>query len=152
MGIIKDPTSWRTGFELGLAGFSFPYSKPRKPTAYLYNGVRLPALPKWDKTVYPYAYITRYRYSPLYSLYVTASPVSVLYIGSIINNGGDINQFYYGALSDELKDWRDWGLEWPDSGEEITVWSNSDVYYADDVSDVGGTIYLSASDPVPVYE
>lgn len=60
MGIIKDPTSWRAGFELGLAGFSFPYSKPRKPIAYLYNGVELPALPVEDTEKYPYVFLYTY--------------------------------------------------------------------------------------------
>ena len=32
----------------------------------------------------------------------------------------------------------------------IIIWANYDVYYSDSVEEVGGTLYLAASDPVPV--
>ena len=51
-----DRYSYVVGFNLALAGMAYPYSAPT-PVAYLYNGIRLPALPEWDRGVYPYAYI-----------------------------------------------------------------------------------------------
>lgn len=142
MGMIKDPTSWRVGFELGLAGFSFPYSKPRKPTAYLYNGIRLPALPEWDRGVYPFAFIeTTFG---LYYLRVLANPLTP---------DGEYFRFttpglVAGAAIDTVNGgYSGWG-EWSEVTENTRtpIWSNYDVLNED------GTVFLAASDPVPVYE
>ena len=41
-----------------LGQFSSPLPEVQKePVAYLYNGVRLPALPEWDREKYPFAVI-----------------------------------------------------------------------------------------------
>lgn len=34
----------------------------------------------------------------------------------------------------------------------VPVWSNYDIHYAEEIPDIGGTVYLPASNPVPVYE
>ena len=143
MGIIKDPTSWRAGFELGLAGFSFPYSKPhRKPTAYLYNGIRLPALPEWDKAKYPYAFIeTTFG---MYYLRVLANPLTPDGDSFRFNAPGLVAGAKMDVTNYELIGWYEW--------KEVTentrtpLWSNVDVLNED------GTVFLAASDPVPVYE
>lgn len=141
MGIIKDPKSWRTGFELGLAGFSFPYSKPRKPTAYLYNGIRLPALPEWDRGVYPYAVIVNLNGGDTYYLFICDSEITC---------SAGTNHVYYGKLMGDrfqVKDgaWVSWGSGYSPSGCD-TLWANHDIY------DANGTFVLSASDPAPIYE
>lgn len=151
MGIIKDPTSWRTGFELGLAGFSFPYSKPRKPTAYLYNGIRLPALPEWDRGVYPYA-VLQWREEVAGSqsvetrLFVSTEPP---YKGSLfciipVGSSGVVYKL------NEKNEWyahTSWTPNLDMSGSLVVPhWSNYDMLKSD------GTVYLAASDPVPVYE
>ena len=42
-----------------LSLFSSPLPEVQKqPVAYLYNGVRLPKLPEWDRETYPYATIS----------------------------------------------------------------------------------------------
>lgn len=49
--------SYTLGYLMGLC--APPLKLPDKqPTAYSYNGVVLPKLPEWDKTVYPYAVMT----------------------------------------------------------------------------------------------
>lgn len=149
MGMIKDPTSWRVGFELGLAGFSFPYSKPRKPTAYLYNGVRLPALPEWDRGVYPFAVIVN---NFGYELWVCSEPS---FYASTKNNMGTLVACNFGScmLSDNA--WNN--VFFPTKNNlgvlnsvrflaEGFVWANYDIL------DSAGGIYLAASEPVPVYE
>lgn len=156
MGIIKDPTSWRAGFELGLAGFSFPYSKPRKPTAYLYNGIRLPALPEWDRGVYPYANI--YESDSFgYCVAVISAPYTAvgdsLYILPVeeyptysqvvyyLNNGAwTVMRFGNGTTNN--------GLE----GNIISslsnkVWTNYNILNHED-----GSVAFATSDPVPVYD
>ena len=45
------------GLMMGCCSRPFPLSAKKEPVAYLYNGVRLPALPEWDKETYPYALI-----------------------------------------------------------------------------------------------
>lgn len=155
MGIIKDPKSWRAGFELGLAGFSFPYSKPRKPTAYLYNGIRLPALPEWDRGVYPFAYITAQSggTSVYYYLHARSVPFTVLegsggtlkYLTlkgtSVITNGPILDKWDNAFTGPVNYDNGDVEATCPD-----IIWTNFDICYAD------GTVYMAASDPVPVYD
>ena len=143
MGIIKDPKSWRTGFELGLAGFSFPYSKPRrKPPAYLYNGIRLPALPEWDKVMYPYAFIeTTFG---LYYLRVLANPLTPDGDSFRFNAPGLVAGAQIDVVTGGYSGWNGWS-EVTDN-TRTPIWSNYDVLTAD------GTVFLAASDPVPVYE
>lgn len=159
MGIIKDPTSWRAGFELGLAGFSFPYSKPRKPTAYLYNGIRLPALPVVDG--YDYAFMTlalsasgeyyygqltlstkpmEYTYLVLPTDYLVATE-DCSYIQYTINDGNTngIWDFYGGG--DVAQGSRICFVSYDNN------WANHDIPNIKN----GGT-FLVASAPVPVYE
>lgn len=149
MGIIKDPTSWRAGFELGLAGFSFPYSKPRKPTAYLYNGIRLPALPEWDRGVYPYATIavssgkylfTAWAAKPYcsgnFALFAPEGEGRITHLSCWVSaDNSGWGEFTYGELADngagsaDKPFWADW-----------------------DVLDENGNVWLAASNPVPVYD
>ena len=159
MGIIKDPTSWRAGFELGLAGFSFPYSKPRrKPTAYLYNGIRLPALPEWDRGVYPFAvlYGLRYETGELISatLSVYSEPMHnpstqpTLYL---LQCDSPVYWQNYKWNEDDAFIFEDEG--YTESGVFAVPWlsevwwTNYDVANTDDDS-----VYFAASEPVPVYD
>ena len=149
MGMIKDPTSWRAGFELGLAGFSFPYSKPhRKPTAYLYNGIRLPALPEWERGVYPYVYISN-GFAGIGRSYVYFKNVKYGKTDGgnhciIVPAGTGMSGLY---SNDQWKEptvtTEDERMTVPNS---TLIWANFDVLNED------GTVYLAASDPVPVYE
>lgn len=153
MGIIKDPTSWRVGFELGLAGFSFPYSKPRKPTAYLYNGVRLPALPEWDREKYPYAAIGRVIYSdgPGIWKFIARDTPFVAYDSESASNHGYLVWMLSTPVMFDNPD--DQPNEWVSTTTLFTasleyLWSNHDVCGYND----GTVIVHEASEPVPVYE
>lgn len=50
----------------------------------LYNGVELPALPEWDKTAYPYAYL--YRFGDSAVAFLTINKVA--YIDTDTSDGG----------------------------------------------------------------
>ena len=50
-----DLKSWIAGYVLGRAGIPLPFAAT--PGAYLYNGWKLPPLPRWDRAVYPWALI-----------------------------------------------------------------------------------------------
>ena len=141
---VWDSRSFWMGVALGLAGKGLP--KMAQPTAYLYNGVKLPALPESEL---PFAYIHKMPLVDSYELIVTeiASYASK-------GNGIDVVYTYHGVnrktfyLSNDKKEW-----ELVDSTPEGSVvgvldlkWANTDVLFED------GTLYLSASEPIPVYE
>lgn len=137
-----DRYSYIVGFNLALAGMAYPYSAP-VPVAYLYNGVRLPALPEWDREVYPYAVIVRDIIDGAYHLFVDEGTTRIpMYNGSITSVAMSVK---YSIVDDAWVE-----TELFETG--IIVWANYDVYYNDSVEDVGGTLYLAASNPVPVYE
>ena len=121
---------------------------------YLYNGVRLPKLPEWDKEKYPYAYITSTRLS-----------TSTVWYLSLPREWGDFSKavfaddyvFYSkGGARFQIKHYdgenmpQRWG-SFEESESSWTcdvsrmIWSNTDACTAD------GTILLAASDPIPVH-
>lgn len=59
------------------------------PTIYLYNGVKLPKLPDWDKDTYPYALMVRSlsSSSDSYVLYCSTTPIHYKYTGTGIFAG-----------------------------------------------------------------
>ena len=116
--------------------------KRRLPVAYLYNGVRLPKLPQWDRVA-----LIRYDYVNYH-----------LYIGSHYVYRIDDGSYEYGVPAGSMK-YRLVNGEWVEH-ETFTAdcwigdvgsnfynkWTNTDVLYDD------GTVGFAASDPVPVYE
>lgn len=170
--------SWLTGYVLGLAGKPMlPESSGKtpdtQPTAYSYNGVVLPKLPEWDKTVYPYAVIyNSIKNAELYGtrVKVLTQPVAYQEYNILFVNG--LNGKTYGVhetsgtyesidyvLSDSewVKDPDDFNLrmdiEVISSSASYAgvkgemLWSNYDINNL-----VDGGIYLAASEPTPVYE
>lgn len=144
-----DLTAWLTGYALGICGKPLPFSTKKEPVAYLYNGVRLPKLPEWDRETYPYAYLLYNSLLGLYFLRVYSDPL-IPGGEKFVFADGDANLARY-----ELED----GL-WIFKGDSVGetgflpssvarfVWANTDVYnYKGD-----GTLILAASKPVPVYE
>ena len=158
---------WR-GFVAGsVLGAVLP---PMEPVAYLYNGVRLPELPEWDKTAYPYAAVMGYsdewaeakgNTTTTRYLLVSRSPFTIKYSPPTGYLGG----VYY--LQD-LTNSPSWtvpygGSEWEKNGEVYgyatriiigtndeamdnqLLWSNHNIMY-------GSSIYLAESDPVQVKE
>lgn len=116
----------------------------REPVAYLYayGGIVAPKLPKSE---HPYAYIgssgisTKIYYLCFTDILQTASNVSKI----IHMDEGETYQLVDG----------EW-VEGPGSGGAAAVWSNTDIYYNNDVTDIvgvniGGTLCLAATKPVP---
>lgn len=114
---------------------------------FLYNGVELPALPEWDKTVYPYAFIyivTLDGTTGVYTLVVSSSSVMSYDGNGIICPSATVGQRYTvsedswaaAAASDDFYIKRDNLI--------YTVWANFDVLNSD------GSVYVAASEPVPV--
>lgn len=152
-----------------LGQFSSPLPMAQKePVAYLYNGVRLPKLPEWDREKYPYAVIL------IYESYLTKKYTAILYLMKDNNvrqavdtgGGGIYFEYMYYQVGDiqykvEYKDGEvvtEWGeptvLTDSLSFDVAKIkWANSDIVLAlDTTSGEAGTLYLATSDPVPVYE
>ena len=131
---------------------STPIPIYNEPVNYLYNGVQLPKLPEWDKTVYPYAVI----YSPAvfgivsddYSLAVTSAPLFAS--GGTTNALKSTDTVTYRKCSydAETDTWKQLGDEVTGTFDQTCAvrWANYEVLYAD------GTICTEASEPVPIYE
>lgn len=122
----------------------------KEPVAYLYNGVRLPKLPEWDKTAYPYAIIT-----------VSSTDVYRLSLSTQVFDYSGLAKVTTAAPTKAYK-LVDGQWEWISDKESGTytlslispVWSNHDVLYSDYFENDGlaGKVMIAASDPVPVYE
>ena len=173
--------SFQVGLALGLCGTPLPFAdcggspeKPdlpsRVPVAYLYNGVRLPPLPEWDRTEYPYAVIEGYQdsyttvSSGSYSQYLLVSKEPL-----VVHKSSSTSTYLYlyglkGAknwLCRSTTDFASWeeGKEYSyDSrncwyGNENQydphrlMWANYDVMNTDHNS-----IFCGKSEPIPVYE
>lgn len=121
----------------------------KEPVAYLYNGVRLPAIPEYDKAAYPYSVIT---YSG------TTNKNAILCVSDKSPTMDDNGKLVHANYSKYVKYyWANGSEEWADNGSGVTTtgtlwpgnssfWTNTDILNAD------GSVYLEASEPVPVYE
>ena len=119
-----------------------------KPVANLYNGERLPTLPgwEWNREMYPYAVITTWndggahlvvaRQPFRYSTYLLFGE-NALYVEFVYPNASGYDFLWY-----VQKDGISSGVV---SGDNHT-WANHDILKNN------GSVYLKASDPVPVYE
>lgn len=165
--------SFLKGLALGLAGKPLEFAPGEEPTAFFYGrvakegetpthtfdgvdyvGAILPPLPEWDKTVYPYALITevvqgeRYHFvafstKPMahpdnimpeyiwYGTQPTDDGATIEYICRTTDNDGWVFKHDSSYFRDPLFNLR---------------WANHDALNTD------GTIYLSAIDPIPIYE
>ena len=111
---------------------------------YSYNGVELPALPSWDTPQYPYAYIV-YEDVTFNTYFIDYSK----YPQSVVNGRLYVLPF----SSDRNYKYED-GV-WVETNTTIggpLIWCNTDTYYNenDENGDLAGTLYLAASDPIPV--
>lgn len=123
-------------------------TQEKEPIAYLYNGVQLPPLPEWDREMYPYAVLTRWSRERWRVYY---SPEKAIYKGSVSNpliltpdSGAPVIEHILndGVWGEGIAK-EDWAMT-----NIITEywWANHDILNDD------GTLYLAASDPIPVYE
>ena len=136
--------NYKLAFALGLIA---PGTVGREPVAYLYNGIRLPALPEWDREKYPYAVIIDA--SPLFIVFkvVDIAPevdASISFDPSLSSDANYIQWRY----DDETNTWGSMETGQVGSSGSLfsTIWTNTDLYNAD------GSVFLAASDPIPVYE
>lgn len=123
-----------------------------EPVAYLYNGVRLPPLPNWDKSKYPYAVLayeekelitpflmlsdSEVVYDPAYQMSSYTYPVIMLY-----------HPVYYGLNGETWSSPEELSYSPFEYNADRLIWTNTNIYNIDD-----NTLYCTASEPVPVYE
>ena len=152
-----------------LSLFSSPLPEAQKePVAYLYNGVRLPKLPEWDREKYPFATISTiallterivtltFRKSWKQDVQGEDIPKDAIWV-----QPGDveykIRKLGYPAPSiGSFKD-AEWGepIEcaeslWSDA--KNILWTNKDIVSPGSIDYEAGELILAASEPVPVYE
>lgn len=146
---------FQTAIVCGLMSKGRELKGNKIPIAYLYNGVQLPKLPEWDKSKYPYAVIRSYRslvstnpitYADKYALYIMSVRP---YKKSGYENLGISADGYLRSVTCANGAWGEFGAEvsintaW---GGYIPFWTNTDILNEDE------TVYISASEPIPVYE
>ena len=169
--VAWDKRSFWLGVSLGLAGKGLPPIKTAEPIGYLYghvakegetpthtiNGVDyvgavLPecALPKWSNEIYPYLYIGYKADYPDYlpnketiiaCAYQSPRKFVEKSYGLIVeNNNNPQEKCFVKDLTTWIEDTEDWIYDY------YPFYSNTNIYKED------GTIYLAASDPIPIYE
>jgi hypothetical protein len=151
-GIMNiDKTAMLTGWFMGrkVAAMMLPQ---QKLVGYSYNGVVLPALPEWDKTAYPYALISSYDGDLSYRTLYLLDRVEYYY-----HDPDNLNRWSFSLPNGRVRaSYNKSRAEWEDfEKQNYTVlnvyhnhfkWSNFDVLNED------GSVYIAASDPIPVYE
>ena len=164
--------SFVKGILLGIVGKPLPISQGKEPVAYLYNGVRLPKLPKWDKAQFPYAVIAYDIENAKYDLYCDAVPMShITYSTSATEEvdftGKKVEGYYmwqtlYSTLADgkwsepAYGDYGGFQINYLGTALANVVWANHDIPTYLYVKGTGrtptGKLCIAASEPVPVYE
>lgn len=142
-----DKKSMTLGLLIGrqLAGLR---SARKEPVAYLYNGVRLPALPEWDREKYPYAVIVFRKATEEYYLYTLSNKVhgeTVIFDTYYYRSKAPYDCFHI-----ENDSWVWWFFQ--EDGDlnsnpktHTIIWANHEII------DVDGSVFLDATEPVPVY-
>lgn len=153
--------SYVKGLILSLCGKPLPLTAKKEPVAYLYNGVRLPKLPEYDKSKYPYAVIYQYNSKCLFLVFERRP-----YCSNIEKTAGtDYRVFLYGNRTSWIKendafvdprtvdDYKS-GTDGHFSSGIVLIWTNFDLI--DDNGDVyiaaGYTNYPDAPPVLPVTE
>lgn len=135
---------------------AYLYGTP-SPTIVTYNGVELPELPEWDKSVYPYAYINisssgaqQLILLPRAAEYSTYSTGNTTYTAANVKvEGGETLNYLLSAVSNGA-----WGELTSKSLNNTSIvparlrfneviWCNTDIPNIDN-----NTVYLAASEPV----
>lgn len=124
---------------------------------YLYNGVELPALPEWDKEKYPYAFIVQtYAAGMLLGTKLYFLTELECYVADTVEcecvryRTGDI-RYNYSESSDSWGEAKEVDASTIDSFRYDTIlWTNTDIYCQTDIYYPSGTLYMAASEPVPV--
>lgn len=126
----------------------------RVPIAYSYNGVVLPKLPEWDRSVYPYALLHRGENE-------TDGVYYVFLVGNMkphhLANGVHFCGYGYAENGDSYKAFKSYTYNpyttWGEFGYTYTWFLSSNIFWTNtDILDEDGSVYMEASEPVPVYE
>ena len=142
--------NWKQALALGLC--SVGAYAVKEPVAYLYNGVRLPKLPEWDKTAYPYAVIlpdggVAGGAETMYRLRIVDRPFVVDSGDLVYCIDPDSQEILYRAFSTDGEwEYEKSGVIGFEQTLRNAVWTNTDIMT------LLGEVHLAASDPVPVYE
>lgn len=151
-----DKTSMTLGLMLGqrIAG---QRTKKKTLVGYMYNDAGpFPALPEeWDKQAYPCVYITGPHNSLFKNIaYVTSIPLRYYPAEEVMRSADGSIFSYKSIIMTEDNAGEDyWFFNPHDAGDDYDLpmtidklfWSNYDILNED------GTLYLAASDPIPVY-
>lgn len=135
-----------------LGQFSSPLPEVQKePVAYLYNGVRLPKLPEWDREKHPFAYVTFSKTLEdlgfdAYHLHVSDT------IEYGVNESGNRGIKGWSIASVNRHTDTNWNvMDISDASPSYPYYQNS-MWANFDVLNEDGSLYLAASEPIPVYE
>jgi hypothetical protein len=104
---------------------------------YSYNGTVLPGLPEWDKVAYPYAVIGVSNDGVTYFIYKGAKYT--------VSDSGTFYVPASGASCYSLNN-NVWIANYLTMKTITPIWANYDLCKADE------SVYMSASEPIPVYE
>ena len=139
--------SYAAGYLLSLAGKPLPLSTKREPVAYLYNGVRLPKLPEWDRERYPFALWVESTKSTTYGLYVFPSVPIMLSNGNLRVSAEGFVSPYYVFANGAWKEPREYT-----SNDGTARFTNNIFWVSHDLLNEDGSVYLQGTAPIPVYE
>lgn len=144
--------SFWMGLLSGYGMYSYGNEQP-EPTAYSYNGVILPALPEWDREMYPYAWITYNGTSDnvnYYRFIFSATPA--VKRKDVLK--GDIlkveNTTAYIIYTDG--DMTRWTLLFENNSNDNVLSTHKLLWCNEDILDNSGNVYFTASDRIPVCE
>jgi hypothetical protein len=126
---------------------------------FLYNGIELPDINEvWtDKEAYPYAAIVPRTTSAgviaYYSLYVASKPWYVwVDSGDLIRMS--VSQactgYSWDHVSSAWKVYNNGNEIGKDMAYQAPIWCSQDIFYGTFQGSIGDTLYLAASDPIPV--
>ena len=156
-----DPISMTMGWLVGRRIAGQRGKKQKEPIAYLYNGVRLPKLPEWDKETYPYAvigYMVNLKVAYLFcgevefkiSVGTLGSPDTVFLhptaTTTILIYSYEHGQSGWTEIPPLKSEYAEYEVVWSATPNNYFAWANHDVLNEDN------TVYLIASEPIPVYE
>lgn len=120
-----------------------------KIIAYSYDGVHLPLLPSYDKTIYPYLYLQNYN-----KAYALSSPLTDLKWNMSGRKATPALPFLHCELVTDENSGGEYWTEWVEGveGETITINTSYRGWADHDLLDTDSTAYVSAgSKPTPVY-
>lgn len=120
----------------------------RVPVAYLYNGMRFPPIPKHDGMSYELMSKGGYAVGggTAYYAWVTTAPWQKIFYGCSIQSGSSGYCYIYSTDTGNWERVHNWEERSPFDTPITPTWANHDVMNSD------GTLYLAASEAVPIYE